>query len=66
MQSLLQEDPTCCGATKLVPQLMSLCSRAQELQLLKLLPLDSVLRNKRSHCSEKPVHCKEKQPQLSN
>ena len=27
------EGPTCCGATKPVPQLLSLCSRAQKLQL---------------------------------
>ena len=31
VQFLCQEDPTCCGA---VPQLISLSSRAQELQLL--------------------------------
>ena len=65
VQSLLQEDPTCHGATKLVPQLISLWSRAQELQLLKLLPLDPVL-HKRSHCNEKPAHHKEKRPQLRN
>ena len=65
VQSLLQEDPTCHGATKLVPQLISLWSRAQELQLLKLLPLDPVL-HKRSHFNEKPAHHKENRPQLRN
>ena len=32
--SLIREDPTCCGATK--PQLLSLCSRTREPQLLSL------------------------------
>ena len=63
VRSLVQEDPTCCGATK--PQLSSLCSRAQEkhqahvLQLLKPTHPRTLLRHKRSHCSEKPVHCNE-------
>ena len=35
VQSLVQEDPTCHGATKArAPQLLSLCSRAHEPQLL--------------------------------
>ena len=35
VQALVQEDPTCRGATKAcVPQLLSLCSRAREPQLL--------------------------------
>ena len=45
------------------PQLLSLCSTAREPQLLSLAPqllkparLESVLRNKRSHRSEKPKH----------
>ena len=37
-------------------QLLSQGSRAQELQLLKPTHLEPVLRNKRSHCNEKPVH----------
>ena len=56
------EDPICHWATKAhAPQLLSLCSRARELQLLS--PLDAstealvpVLRNKRSHHNEKPTH----------
>ena len=39
-----------------VPQLLSLCSRAREPQLLKLVCLEPVLRSKRSHCNEKPAH----------
>ena len=36
VQSLVQENPTCCGATKRRgPQLLSLCSEAHEAQLLK-------------------------------
>ena len=41
------------------PQLLSLRSRACEAQLLKPARLEPVLRNKRSHRSEKPVHCNE-------
>ncbi|KAJ8784376.1 hypothetical protein J1605_008309 [Eschrichtius robustus] len=39
-----------------VPQLLSLCSRAREPQLLKPTRLEPVLRNKRSHRNEKPTH----------
>ena len=38
------------------PQLLSLRSRAREPQLLKPKHLEPMLRNKRSHRSEKPVH----------
>ena len=38
-----------------VTQLLGLCSRAQELQLLKPMRLEPVL-HKRSHSSEKPLH----------
>ena len=31
-------------------------------QLLKPAHLEPMLRNKRSHCSEKPAHCNEEQP----
>ena len=41
------------------PQLLSLRSRAREPQLLKPTCLEPVLRNKRSHCNEKPTHGKE-------
>ena len=37
------------------PQLLSLCSRAREPQLLKLVLLEPML-HKRSHRNEKPVH----------
>ena len=43
-----------------VPQLLSLCSRTHETQLLKPMHLEPMLRNKRSHCNEKPAHCNEK------
>ena len=39
-----------------MPQLLSLRSRACELQLLKPGHLEPVLHNKRSHHNEKPVH----------
>ena len=48
-----------------VPQLLSFCSRAQDLQLLKLLSPRARLRNLRSHCNEKPSHCHEEQPLLT-
>ena len=38
------------------PQLLSLCSRACEPQLLKLTCLEPVLHDKRSHHNEKPAH----------
>ena len=38
------------------PQLLSLHSRAREPQLLKPACLEPELRNKRSHCNEKPTH----------
>ena len=41
------------------PQLLSLCSRAHEPQLLKPALLEPVLHNERSHRSEKPAHCNE-------
>ena len=47
------------------PQLLSLCSRAQDLQLLKLVSPRARLRNLRSHCNEKPSHCHEEQPLLA-
>ena len=42
-----------------VPQLLSLRSRAHEPQLLKPARLETELRNKRSHRSEKPTRRKE-------
>ena len=47
------------------PQLLSLRSTACEPQLLKPTCLEPVLRNKRSHCSEKSVHPNEEQPPLA-
>ena len=44
---LVQEDPTCCGATKPTGP-----------QLLKPTPPEPVLRNKRSRHNEKPTHHK--------
>ena len=41
------------------PQLLSLRSGAHEPQLLKPMRLEPVLCNRRSHRSEKPVHCNE-------
>ena len=39
-----------------VPQILSLCSGAQEPQLLKPMHLEPMLHNKRSQCNEKLVY----------
>ena len=46
-------------------QLLRLRSGAREPQLLKPACLEPVLRNKRSHSSEKPAHHNEEQPPLA-
>ena len=58
VQSLVLEGPTCRGATKPVhaPQLLSLCSRAREPQLLRPTCQQPVLHSKKSHHNEKPEH----------
>ena len=77
---LVREDPTCHGATKplchnywahapqllkpvrsraRVPQVLSLCAATTE-----AWALEPVLRNKRSHRNEKPVHHSPHSPQL--
>ena len=52
VQALVREDPTCRGATEPVRHNYW----AHEPQLLKPACLEPMLRNKRSHCNEKPVH----------
>ena len=42
------------------------CSRARELQLLKPMCLEPMLRNKRSHCNKKPVHRDQRKPRRSS
>ena len=67
--TLVQEDPTCHGATKPVRHNYWACAlepashnywahapRACEPQLLKPMHLEPMLRNKRSHCNEKPMY----------
>ena len=58
---LVREDPTCCGATKLV------CHNywARVPQLLKPMRLEPVLHNERSHFNEKPAHRDEEWPPLT-
>ena len=53
VRALVREDPTCRRATKPVRHNYW----AHVLQLLKLVRLEPVLCNKRSHCNEKPAHC---------
>ena len=68
VRSLVQEDPTCCGATKPVSHNYWACTLeplsrnywAHTSQLLKPACLEPVLRGRRSHRSEKPMcHNKE-------
>ena len=74
VQALVQEDPTCRGATKPVRHNYWACTLepvshnywARVPQLLKPTHLEPVLRNKRSHCNEKPVHCNKEQPLLTS
>ena len=64
VQALVWEDPTCHGATKPVHHNYWACALepmshnywARVPQLLKPTCLEPVLRNKRSHRNEKPVH----------
>ena len=44
---------------------MLMSSQAHELQLLKLVCLEPVLRKQRSLQSEKPLHCKDQLPLTS-
>ena len=68
IRALVQEDPTCHGATKPVRHNYWACALepvshnywAHAPQLLKPVYLEPVLCNKRSHRSEKPVHRNEK------
>ena len=70
VRALVREDSACHGATKPVRhnywacalQPMSHSHRACVPQLLKPVHLEPVLRNKRSHRNEKPVHLNEEQP----
>ena len=64
VRALVWEDPTCCGATKPVRHNYRACALEPVshnywvclLQLPKPMCLEPVLRNKRSHCNEKPAH----------
>ena len=63
---LVWEDPTCHGAIKPkhptiepVPQSPGSATTEPIPQPLKPMCLEPVLCNKRSHCCEKPMHCKE-------
>ena len=72
-RALVQEDPTCRGATKAVRHNYWACALepashnywARVPQLLKPTHLEPVLHNKRSHRNEKPAHHNEEQPPLA-
>ena len=67
VRSLVREDPTCRGATKLLRHNYWACALepvshnywAHMLQLLKPTRLEPVLCSKRSHRNKKPAHCNE-------
>ena len=73
VRALVQEDPTCRGATKpechnywacaLEPTSHNYWAHAP--QLLKPARLEPVLRNKRGHRNEKPAHRNKEQPLLA-
>ena len=73
IRALVQEDPTCLRATKPVHHNYWDCALepashnywAFVPQLLKPACLEPVLRNKKSHCNEKPVHRNEESPPLA-
>ena len=73
VRAMIQEDPTCRGATKPMCHNYWACALepashnywAHAPQLLKPVHLEPVLRNKRSHCNEKPAHCNEEQPPVA-
>ena len=53
IQALVQEDPTCRGATNAcAPQLLSLCSRANEPQLLSLCATATEVHVPRAHAPQ--------------
>ena len=64
VRALVWEDPTCCGATKPMRHNYWACTLepkshnywAHMSQLLKPVLLEPMLRDKRSHRNEKPVH----------
>ena len=70
VRALVQEDPTCRGATKPVCHNYWACSLEPEShnywahmpQLLKPQHLETVLHNKRSHRNEKPAHATKSSP----
>ena len=67
VRALVWVDPTCHGATKPVSHNYWACALepmshnywAHKPQLLKPACLEPMLRNKRSHCNEKPAHLDE-------
>ena len=71
--ALVQEDPTCRGATKPVHHNYWACTLEPEShnywarvpQLLKPSHLEPMLRNKGSHRNEKPAHRNKPQPLLA-
>ena len=71
--ALVREDPTYHGATKLMRHNYWACALetashnygARVPQLLKLVCLEPVLRNERSHHNEKPTHHTEEWPPLA-
>ena len=72
VQGMVREDPTCRGATKPMHHNYWVCTLeptsqnywACEPQLLKLVRLEPMLLNKRSHHNEKPVHPTKSSPHL--
>ena len=60
VQALVREDPTCRGATKPVRHNYWACALEPTSHNYWACALEPVLRNKRSHRSEKPAHHNQK------
>ena len=66
VQPWVQEDPTCCKATKsLAPQRLSLCSRAHTQQLLKPLHPRACAPQRKATTVRSPCATRREQPPLS-
>ena len=59
LRALVWEDPTCCGATKPVRHNTEPALQSPRATTTEPARLEPVLRNKRSHCNERPVCHKE-------
>ena len=65
VQSLVQEDPTCHGATKPMRHYWACALEPGTQSYWNQLTLEPALRSWRSYCNEKSAHCNEEEPPLA-